>query len=206
MPDLSYYPVLAIASPVTSDFKTPLQLLGGFILTLWLLELLDSLLLKGRLNRLGIRPRRLIGLRGIIFAPLLHGNLSHLAANTIPLLVLGWLIMLNGLNTFLTVTAIVWVISGLGTWLLGGYNTNHIGASGLVFGYFGYLLLRGYFDQSFSAITIAVLVGLIYGSMLWGVLPIHRGKSWQSHLFGFVGGGVAARYLPELQKALTQLG
>jgi membrane associated rhomboid family serine protease len=205
VPDLSYYLVFAIAPPATSDFKTPLQVLGGFILTLWVLELLDSLLLKGRLNRLGIRPRRLIGLRGILFAPLLHGNLGHLAANTIPLLVLGWLIMLNGLNTFLTVTAIVWVISGIGTWLLGGYNTNHIGASGLVFGYFGYLLLWGYFDQSFSAVTIAILVGLIYGSMLWGVLPIHRGKSWQSHLFGFVGGGVAARYLPQLQEVLTQL-
>jgi len=95
------------------------------------------------------------------------------------------------------------VISGLGTWLLGGFNTNHIGASGLVFGYFGYLLWRGYFAQSFSAIAIAVLVGLLYGSMIWGVLPIHQGKSWQSHLFGFISGGVAARYLPELQNALT---
>lgn len=196
---------LAIASPSAADFKAPLQVLGAFILTLWILELVDSLLLQGHLNRLGIRPRRWIGLRGIVFAPLLHGNLGHLAANTIPLVVLGWLIMLNGLNPFLTVTAIAWVISGIGTWLFGGSNTNHIGASGLVFGYFGYLLLRGYFDRSFSALLIAVLVGLLYGSMIWGILPIHRGKSWQSHLFGFIGGGVAARYLPELQNALTQI-
>lgn len=185
-------------------FKAPLQLLGGFILTLWALELVDILLLRGQLNRLGIRPRRLIGLRGILFAPLLHGNLAHLAANTIPLAVLGWLIMLNGLNTFLLVTAVVWLVSGLGAWLLGGTNTMHLGASGLVFGYFGFLLLRGYFEQSFSAIAIAILVGLLYGSMIWGVLPIHRGKSWQSHLFGFVGGGIVARYLPELQDAFTQ--
>jgi len=202
--DLFPSPTLAIANTSASDFKAPLQLLGGFIFTLWILELVDTLLLHGRLNRFGIRPRRWIGLRGILFAPLLHGNLGHLAANTIPLVVLGWLIMLNGVNTFLTVTAIAWVISGLGTWLLGGRNTNHIGASGLVFGYFGYLLLRGYFEQSFSAIAIAVLVGLLYGSMIWGLLPIHQGKSWQSHLFGFIGGGVAARYLPELQNALTQ--
>lgn len=202
--DVFSFPTLAIATPSAADFKVPLQVLGGFILTLWVLELADSILLHGRLNRLGIRPRRWIGLRGILFAPLLHGNLGHLAANTIPLVVLGWLIMLNGLNTFLAVTAIAWLISGMGTWLLGGYNTNHIGASGLVFGYFGYLLLRGYFDRSFSALLIAVLVGLLYGSMIWGVLPIHRGKSWQSHLFGFMGGGVAARYLPELQNALTQ--
>ncbi|MDX2231975.1 MAG: rhomboid family intramembrane serine protease [Leptolyngbyaceae cyanobacterium bins.349] len=199
------FPCFAIAPTGLSTVQTPLQVLGGFVLTLWVLELVDSLLLRGRLNRLGIRPRRLIGLRGILFAPLLHGNLGHLAANTIPLVVLGWLIMLNGLNTFLTVTAIAWVISGIGTWLLGGTNTNHIGASGLVFGYFGYLVFRGYFEQSFSAIVIAVLVGLLYGSMIWGVLPIHRGKSWQSHLFGFIGGGVAARYLPELQNALTTL-
>lgn len=186
------------------DFKVPLQVLGSFIVTLWILELVDLLFLRGRLNRLGIRPRRFLGLRGILFAPLLHGNLGHLAANTIPLVVLGWLIMLNGLNTFLTVTAIAWVISGVGTWLLGGTNTNHIGASGLVFGYFGYLLLRGYFEQSASAITIAIIAGVLYGSMIWGVLPIHQGKSWQSHLFGFIGGGVAARYLPDLQNALTQ--
>lgn len=204
--DEYFFPALAIAPASASDFKTPIQLLGGFVLTLWILELVDLMLFQGRLNRLGIRPRRLVGLRGIVFAPLLHGNLGHLAANTIPLVVLGWLIMLNGINTFLTVTAIAWFISGLGTWLFGGFNTNHIGASGLVFGYFGYLVLRGYFEQSFSAIAIAVLVGLLYGSMIWGVLPIHQGKSWQSHLFGFIGGGVAARYLPELQNALTQMG
>lgn len=200
--DLSY---LSLAVSITGlDFKVPLQVLGSFIVTLWILELVDLLFLRGRLNRLGIRPRRFLGLRGILFAPLLHGNLGHLAANTIPLVVLGWLIMLNGLNTFLTVTAIAWVISGVGTWLLGGTNTNHIGASGLVFGYFGYLLLRGYFEQSASAITIAIIAGVLYGSMIWGVLPIHQGKSWQSHLFGFIGGGVAARYLPDLQNALTQ--
>ncbi len=192
-------------SAAFTDFKTPLQVLGGFVLLLWGLELADTLLLGGWLNRFGIRPRSWLGLRGIVFAPLLHGTLGHLAANTVPLVVLGWLIMLNGLNTFLTVTAIAWVVSGAGTWLLGGSNTNHIGASGLVFGYFGYLVLRGYFEQSVSAIAIAVLVGIFYGSMIWGVLPIHQGKSWQSHLFGFIGGGIAARYLSDLQQLLREL-
>ncbi len=198
--------VLALPAIATDTevFRVPVQVLGGFILTLWVLELVDTVLLHGQLNRLGIRPRRLSGLRGILFAPLLHGDLAHLAANTIPLAVLGWLIMLNGLNTFLLVTAVVWLISGLGAWLLGGSNTMHLGASGLVFGYFSFLLLRGYFEQSFSAIAIAVLVGLLYGSMIWGILPVHRGKSWQSHLFGFVGGGIVARHLPDLQNVLTQ--
>lgn len=192
-------------SAAVTDFKTPLQVLGGFVLLLWGLELVDTFLLAGWLNRFGIRPRQWIGLRGILFAPLLHGTLGHLAANTVPLVVLGWLIMLNGLNAFLMVTAIAWVISGSGTWLFGGSHTNHIGASGLVFGYFGYLIWRGYFEQSVGAIAIAVLVGIFYGSMIWGVLPIHQGKSWQSHLFGFIGGGIAARYLSDLQQLLREL-
>lgn len=186
----------------TSD--SSVQLLIGFVLLIWGLELVDTVILRGQLDRWGIRPRRLSGLWGIVWAPLLHGNLKHLTANTVPLLVLGWLITLQGRNVFLLVTGMVWVASGVGTWLFGGNNTNHIGASGIVFGYFGYLLLRGYFEQSPTAIAIAVLVGLIYGSMIWGVLPIRRGKSWQSHLFGFLGGGFTARYLTELQQAITQ--
>lgn len=186
------------------SLETAARVLGGFICILWALELLD-VLLRGRLNHFGIRPRRLIGLRGVLFAPLLHGDLKHLAANTLPLAILGWLTILDGLKVFLIVTGIVWLVSGLGAWLFGGSRTNHLGASGVVFGYFGYLVLRGYFEQSFTAIAIAVLVGLLYGSMIWGILPIHRGKSWQSHLFGFIGGGLAARYLPELQQRLTHL-
>lgn len=192
-----------IANAMPTSLGTSAQVLGGFICILWALELLD-VLLRGRLNRFGIRPRRLIGLRGILFAPLLHGDLKHLTANTLPLAILGWLTILDSLQTFLIVTGIVWLVSGLGAWLLGGYRTNHLGASGLVFGYFGYLVLRGYFEQSVTAIAIAIMVGLLYGGMIWGVLPIHRGKSWQSHLFGFFGGGLAARYLPELQQSLSQ--
>lgn len=186
----------------TSD--SSVQLLVGFVLLIWGLELVDTVILRGQLDRLGIWPRRVSGLWGVVWAPLLHGNLKHLTANTVPLLVLGWLITLQGQNVFLLVTGMVWLASGVGTWLFGGNNTNHIGASGIVFGYFGYLLLRGYFEQSPTAIAIAVLVGLVYGSMIWGVLPIRRGKSWQSHLFGFLGGGLTARYLTELQHAITQ--
>lgn len=193
--------VMAIAFPFPQPSNSAVQLLGSFILTLWVLELVD-LLMGGRLNNLGIRPRRLIGLRGMIFAPLLHGDLKHLAANTIPLAVLGWLITLDGLNSFLAVTGVVWLVSGLGIWFLGGAGTNHIGASGIVFGYFSYLLFRGYFQQSVGAIAIAVLVTLVYGSMIWGVLPLQRGKSWQGHLFGFLGGGLAARYLPEILRMI----
>ncbi|NJM67947.1 MAG: rhomboid family intramembrane serine protease [Acaryochloris sp. RU_4_1] len=182
-------------------------ILGGFIGVLWILEIVDTLLLRGWLNQFGIWPRRWMGLRGILFAPLLHGNLRHLSANTVPLAVLGWLILVRwsptGLRpshqTFVAVTAGVWLMSGLGVWLFAPRKSNHIGASGLVFGYLGFLLSRGYFEQSPVAIATATLVGLLYGSTLWGILPYHRGVSWQSHLFGFIAGIFCAYSLLQFQ-------
>lgn len=174
------------------------QILLGCVAVLWILEIIDTLLLRGAFNSFGIRPRTIKGLRGIVLAPLLHGNLKHLAANTMPFIILGWLVMLRSLNDFWIVTAVVWLISGAGVWLFASSRSNHIGASGVVFGYFGFLLLRGYFERSLGAIAISVLVGLLYGSLIWGVLPIRRGVSWLGHLFGFGGGVLAARYLLEL--------
>jgi membrane associated rhomboid family serine protease len=176
------------------DLQTHATILGSFVALLWLLEAIDQLLFRGRLDRLGIRPRTQIGLRGILFAPLLHGTWKHLSANTLPLLVLGWLVMLRGIQEFAIATSVVWLVSGLGTWLFGGANTLHIGASGLVFGYFGILLSRGYFDQDALSAVSAVLVVLLYGPLIWGVLPLRRGVSWQAHLFGFLGGILVTRY------------
>jgi membrane associated rhomboid family serine protease len=180
-----------------------LQILGGFVALLWVLETVDQLLLRNRLNALGIRPRKQIGLRGIVFAPLLHGSWGHLAANTVPFLVLGWLVLLNGLTVFTIVTALVWLVSGLGVWLFAPGNSLHIGASGVVFGYLGFLLARSYFQQDLGSIAIAVVVLLLYGPLIWGILPFRRGISWQGHLFGLVGGVVAARYLPQLQQGFA---
>jgi len=170
----------------------------GFIILLWLLELLDTLALRGALNQWGIRPRRPAGLWGILWAPLLHGNLGHLMANTAPLAVLGGLILWQKTELFWTITLAIWLISGLGVWLLGRPQTNHLGASGLVFGYLGFLLGMGYFERSLMAIAIALLVGLTYSSLLWGLLPLKRGRSWTGHLFGFVGGILVAQALPQL--------
>ncbi|MEO0488628.1 MAG: rhomboid family intramembrane serine protease, partial [Cyanobacteria bacterium J06659_2] len=166
----------ALLLQVTEQILPRAKFLLGFVGLLWLLELVDSLLLRGALNRYGIRPRRLIGLRGIIFAPLLHGDLGHLSANTLPLLVLGGLILLSGGQTWALVTVLVWLIGGLGVWLIGQPRSNHIGASGIVFGYLGFLLMRGYVDRSPGAIALAVLAGLLYGSTLWGLLPLRRGR------------------------------
>ncbi|MEO0459086.1 MAG: rhomboid family intramembrane serine protease [Cyanobacteria bacterium P01_A01_bin.114] len=195
---------LMFAQTLPASVQLQAKILGSILAVLWGLELIDSILLRGALDQFGIRPRRLRGLPGIVLAPLLHGDLKHLAANTGPLVVLGWFILWQGVDVFVIVTGVSALISGLGVWLLGGPRTNHLGASGVVFGYFGFLLWRGYFEQSAVAIALAAITGLLYGSLIWGALPVQRGKSWQGHLFGFIGGGVAARFLPLLQAQLEQ--
>jgi membrane associated rhomboid family serine protease len=180
---------------VKATLKQQATVLGGFVAFLWVLEFVDWLIFRGSLNAFGIRPRTVDGLWGIFFAPLLHSNFAHLMANTVPLLVLGWFVLLRSMRTFAMVTMVTILVSGLGTWLIGPVNTVHIGASGLVFGYFGYLIIASYFERSLISVLWAVLVFFLYGSLLWGVLPQGNGISWQGHLFGFVGGGVAAYLL-----------
>lgn len=189
----------------SSDMQTQFAILGSFVLILWLLEGIDQLLLRGWLNRFGIIPRTQIGLRGILFAPLLHGTWSHLSTNTLPLLVLGGLTVVQGIDRFAIVTVVSWLVSGLGVWLFAGSRSLHIGASGLVFGYLGFLLSYSYFSQDLVSAAVSIGVALLYGPLIWGVLPLRRGISWQGHLFGFVGGVLAARYLPELQRWLNQV-
>jgi membrane associated rhomboid family serine protease len=172
--------------------RTQATVLLGFIAALWLIELADLLLFRRSLDGLGIRPRDLDSLWSILAAPFLHGGLDHLLANTVPLLGLGWLVLLRGLGTFLAVSALAVLLGGFGVWLLGPPNTIHIGASGLVFGLLGYLLARGFFERRFASILLSVAVGLVYGGALWGLLPGQRGISWQGHLFGFLAGVLAA--------------
>jgi membrane associated rhomboid family serine protease len=177
------------------ELKTQGTILGGFVATIWVLEFVD-VFLGGALNRYGILPRNLIGLRGILFAPFLHGNFAHLIANTIPFLTLGWFVMLRETSDFFVVTGITMLVSGLGVWLFGSAGL-HIGASGVVFGYLGFLLARGYFERNIPSILLSVIVGFLYGGAIWGVLPTQPGVSWEGHLFGFVGGVIAARFLSQ---------
>jgi membrane associated rhomboid family serine protease len=136
-----------------------------------------------------------------LFAPFLHGGFPHLIANTVPFITLGWLIMLRETREFFPVTAVIMIVGGLGVWLFGA-PAYHIGASGLIFGYLGFLLLRGYFERSIVSVGIAILVFVLYGGVLWGVLPSYPGISWESHLFGFIGGVIAAKSLSQVKNKI----
>src|SRR5438105_12124644 len=170
-------------------------ILFGCVLLAWCVELVDRVAFGGSLERFGIRPRDVSGLWGILVAPLLHAGWVHLAANTGPFLILGWLVMLRRISDFVVVTVVVILIGGLGVWLVGAPNSDHVGASGLIFGYLGCLLARGYFERSLWAVVLALAAVLLYGGVLWGVLPGQASISWEGHLFGFVAGIVAARLL-----------
>jgi membrane associated rhomboid family serine protease len=183
--------------PAKSSFSKQLSeqftILGGFVLIFWILELLDQLFLQGALDRFGIIPHSLAGLRGIVFAPFLHGGMGHLIANTVPFVVLGWLVMVQETSDFWLVTLLAAVIGGLGVWLFALPGSIHIGSSILIFGYLGFLLLRGYFQRNIPSIALSLLVIFLYGGLIWGILPAAHGISWQGHLFGFIGGGIAAK-------------
>lgn len=170
----------------------PLQALiviGSFTVLLYLIELVDTAM-SGRLDEFGIQPRTLGGLDGIIWAPLLHSGWSHLLANTVPVLVFGFLAMATGIGPWIAVTATIWIFSGLGVWLTGTATT--IGASGIAFGWLAFLLVRGIFNGSFWQIVVAGVLFVYWGSTLLGVLPGNPGVSWQGHLFGAIGGILAA--------------
>lgn len=162
---------------------------------MWGIELVD-LVLGGRLDALGVRPRSVAGLWGILFAPFLHAGLGHLVANTLGGVPLALLSMSRKRMDFWVVSAISAVTAGLGAWLFGAPGTVHIGASGVIFGLFGFLLSRGIFERRLGAVLVSLLVGAVFGGMVWGVVPgLYPGVSWQSHLFGFLGGLLAARSL-----------
>ncbi|MFM6407345.1 MAG: rhomboid family intramembrane serine protease [Microcystis sp.] len=177
------------------EIKTQAIILATFVAIFWLLEILDQFVFRGSLDYFGIMPHQVIGLRGILFAPFLHGDFPHLIANTVPFLILGWLVMLQETSDFFIVTGLTMLVGGLGVWLFATPGSIHIGASILIFGYLGFLLLRGYFQRNIPSILLSILVFLLYGGTIWGVLPSRPGISWQGHLFGFLGGVLAAKLI-----------
>jgi len=163
----------------------------GFTAVLWLIEIVD-VAMDNELDQYGVKPRSDEGLLGILFAPLLHGGWDHLSANTVPFVVLGFLTLASGVLRGLAATGVIWLVGGIGVWLVAGSNSVHIGASGLVFGFIVYLAIRGVVNRKFWEFALGVVVLFVYGGVLWGVLPGQPGVSWQGHLFGALGGAVAA--------------
>lgn len=174
-----------------TELRRNAAVLIAIVAVWWVVEILD-LVVDHRLDRLGVQPHALIGLRGIVFAPFLHAGFGHLIGNTLPFLVLGWLVISAGIGRFWAVVAIGAIGSGLGVWLLGSSDQVHIGASGVVFALLGYLMLRGVFERRIGQIVTGLVVAALFGGLLWGVLPTDRSISWQGHLFGFLAGVGAA--------------
>lgn len=158
---------------------------------LWLLEIVDHMT-GHALDSFGIVPRQQGELVDVIPAAFMHFGFGHLVANTVPLLVLGFLAALRGTGRFLAVAFTIILVSGLGVWLVAPDGSNTAGASGLIFGLFGYLLVRGFVDRRITDVALGGVVAVLYGSILWGVLPTDGGISWQGHLFGLIGGIMAA--------------
>lgn len=169
-----------------------LLVVGISLALMWALEIVDTVL-GGRLDNFGIHPRDLGGLDGLIFAPFLHAGFEHLIANSTSYAVLAFAAYLAvSAARFLGVVVITALTSGLGAWFLGSPGTVVVGASGVIFGLLGFLLVRGLFVRSIGSIAVSVVVLLLYGGMLTGVLPGMPYVSWQGHLFGFLGGVLAA--------------
>ena len=164
---------------------------GGFTALLYLIELID-LVLPADLDQWGIVPRQVSGLDGVLWAPLLHHGWGHLFANTLPVLIFGFLALSSGIGQWIAVTATIWVVSGLGVWVIAPENSVTVGASGLALGWLTFLLVRGIFNRNFLQLVVAGVLFLYWGSTLLGILPGAPNVSWQGHLFGAAAGILAA--------------
>ena len=186
------------AESLWARFKSVALLLFGLLALMWGIELIDTLV-GGRLDQFGIRPRRIDGLWGILFAPFLHGGFAHLSANTVSLGLFGGMLMIRSRAEFFIVFITTTILGGLGVWLFGSLftlgNAVHIGASGVIFGIFGYIVSMGLFERKIGSILLSLFVGVAYGGTVMGVLPGQEGISWESHLFGFLSGVATAAFM-----------
>jgi membrane associated rhomboid family serine protease len=168
----------------------------------WLVFGLNGLIGQGHLAQHGIIPRHLGGLFGIIWAPFLHASFQHLAANTVPLLVLGAIVCARGKGEFAVVTVGGILLGGILTWLF-ARSANHIGASGLIFCYFGYLASLAWFNRTFGTLCLSVVCILAYGGMIKGILPTMAGISWEGHLAGLMAGVALGSFMSKLKQEPT---
>ncbi|PSB26965.1 rhomboid family intramembrane serine protease [Stenomitos frigidus] len=195
----------ALCLVLKADFWLLFPALALPVVLTWLLWLLSTLFFGGAFNQLGVRPRQLNGVWGILLAPVLHNHAradeaQHLVGNTVAFLSFGgFIVMPRGLADFLLITAVVALSSGCFTWLCGREGSNHIGASGILYGYFGFLLLRGFYEHQVAAILLSMLMMAFYSPLLLGIFPQNERISWEMHFGGFVGGLATACYFNTIQ-------
>ena len=169
-----------------SKYLTPLI----FPILIWIVHIV-SLVLNVDLTRLGLIPRIPIGLLGIITAPLIHADFSHLISNTVPLIILGWIIFSFYRRVAFISFIFIYLLTGMLVWIF-ARQVYHIGASGIVYGYVSFLFFSGIFRRDNTSITLALVITFLYGGLVWGILPGMKGISWESHLFGGISGLIAA--------------
>ncbi|MBE0595399.1 MAG: rhomboid family intramembrane serine protease [Gemmatimonadales bacterium] len=184
----------AARSDLVRYLRRATRTVGGAIALIWGVSAVNLVLFAGSLNAFGILPRTMRGLPGIFLSPLLHTGIFHLLSNSVGLLLLGGLVILREERHFWFVTVTAALLGGLGVWAF-GRPVVHIGISGVIFGYLGYLLLTGWFERKFGSIALSIVAFLLWAPMLLGMLPLQIGVSWESHVFGFLSGALAAWWL-----------
>lgn len=170
--------------------QNKLSFLGlvSILVLFYVIELIDFIFFSGGLDTLGVYPRTLSGLKGVPLMPFLHGGFGHLFANSLPFLILGYIVLKGEKARFIEASVVIILIGGLGTWLI-GRPSYHIGASGLIYGYFGYVMARGLYEKNVKWLVTAVLVGVFFGGMIYGVIPSGKSPvSWEGHLSGVLVG------------------
>jgi len=190
-------PAFTSSSRAHANFRLAVRIAIGFVALLWLIQLSNWALELGPGN-LGVRPREVAGLPGIFLAPLLHGGFEHLLSNTPPLLVLGTTMLYLYPNSVSKVLPAVYLGPGIAVWLFGGQGSVHVGASGLVYGLASYVFFAGVIRRDRRAIAAALVVCFMYGALVWGVFPIQRGVSWETHLAAALIGAALALALRHL--------
>jgi len=194
---------MSAENPKSSPMLKRLIPIFSLIALCWAVFVVNNLILDGHLNQYGIRPRHIGGLPGIVWSPFLHGSLQHLLANTVPLGLLGGILCLRGRNEFGIVTVMGVILSGVLTWLI-GRNAYHIGASGLIFCFFGYLASLAFFERKIGTLLLSIVCILGYGGIIRGILPTSSAVSWEGHLAGFISGITLAWFLSNVKQAASE--
>jgi len=186
------------AAHISRRFSSGVGLVMASLGVMWLIEIVDSVFLDSRLEGGGIHPRALDGIDGVLWAPWLHGGFGHLISNSIPFILLGLLVVVHGRTRLIEVAVGVTLLGGGLTWVF-ARSGNHIGVSGVVFGFLGYLITAAFAARSVRSILTGLIAIVLYGGLLWGVLP-SPGISWEGHLFGGIAGAAMAVFLGDSKR------